>query len=434
MKTTLLIALCIFYSLNTQAQFFKKLKDKISQKVENVVDQKIDQVLTGSSSKETTTANNTASNANGTCTIEHNNSIGNINIHNFGNVKIMASNHQLKINGSWFTHDVDIADGIFITIIDPGFTTENLATLNSKSYTLYKSEDDIPSKGAVMSIAYDPNKTNSTPSKYYQNYYLINGSLTIKNLSDTSIEISFSGTPLDSYHTIQNLASNISGTLLANNTTTIYDFEKNQQKEKEVTEYDTSSINLEDYGISQPKSVNKTYIFDHKITYNYDDGNNHQEFYLLQNQKENYFATSVLSDEGSAVFIQDDELSVGLIEANGQKMQIPSQQNINNKIEQSFGELNSSSAIQKTGKTKTILGYKAHQYTFTNNEGSTKIWASEEVLLKNVMLNNPAIKGFVLEITFKQKGDTFTSKITKIEKEKTAFDTNEYKNLLNMGY
>ena len=433
MKSTLLIALFFIYSVNTQGQFFKKLKDKISQKVENVVDQKIDKVLTGTS-EETGNTKSTVVNANGTCTIEHNNSIGSININEFGNVKTIASNHQLKINGSWFTHDVDIADGIFITIIDPNFTSENVAMLNSKSYTLYKSEDDITSKGAVMSIAYDPNKTNSTPSKDYQNYYLINGSLTIKNISDTSIEISFNGTPLDTYHTIQNLASNISGSLLVNNTTTTYDFEKNQQKEKEVTEYDTSSINLEDYGISQTKSVSKTYAFDHKITYDYDDGNNHQKFYLLQNQEQNYYATSILSDEGNAVFIQDGDVSVGLIEANGQKMQVPSQQSVNDKIEQSFGDLNSSSAIQKTGKTKNILGYKAYQYNFTNNEGSTEIWASEEVNLKNVMLNTPAIKGFILEITFKQKGDTFTSKITKIEKESTSFDTNEYKNLLNMGY
>ncbi|MDO6803675.1 hypothetical protein Q4595_14570 [Wenyingzhuangia sp. 1_MG-2023] len=434
MKTKLLIALFCVFSVNTQAQFFKKLKDKISQKVDNVVDQKIDKILTDTS-KETVTPQNTTTNANGVCTIKHNNSIGNINLNNFRNVKTTASNHQLKINGSWLTHDVDIADGIYITVHDPDFISENVTTLNSKTYTLYKSEDVIPSKGAVISIAYDPNKTNSTPSKNYQNYYLTNGTLTLKNITDTNVEITFKGTPLDPYHSIQNLASSVSGNLSVNNTTTTYNFEQ-QQEEHNDNGYNNSSANIKNYDLTKAKSVEKTYVFDNTITYNYSDGNNNYQYLLLQNQQENYFATSMDSHEGNVVYIQDGDKGVSLIEANGEKMQIPSQHNINDKIEHSFGTIGNNNSFKKTGKTKTILGYKAHQYSVKDDQGNiTEIWASDEVNLKNIMIgNNPIIKGFIMEITYKQNDDVLTSKITKISKETTIFNTIEYKNLLNISY
>jgi hypothetical protein len=101
---------------------------------------------------------------------------------------------------------------------------------------------------------------------------------------------------------------------------------------------------------------------------------------------------------------------------------------------------NSKFEYQKTGNTKTILGYLCEEYsvnhTIDNQNSSSSFWVANSFSLKNktvpflgMYANNPHIKGFVLEFNTKTQNQNTTARVTKIEDKTTKINTNEYKSI-----
>lgn len=94
--------------------------------------------------------------------------------------------------------------------------------------------------------------------------------------------------------------------------------------------------------------------------------------------------------------------------------------------------------LQKTGNTKTILGYLCYEYQYKNDGGTISTWiTTQNFPIKATyapllgMTNKTNIEGFVLELDSTSKnGEKATIKVVKIEKDKTVIiNTSEYKSM-----
>ena len=94
--------------------------------------------------------------------------------------------------------------------------------------------------------------------------------------------------------------------------------------------------------------------------------------------------------------------------------------------------------LQKTGNTKTILGYLCYEYQYKNDVGTVSTWiTTQNFPIKATyapmlaMTNKTNIDGFVLELDSTSKnGERATVKVVKIEKDKTVIiNTSEYKSM-----
>lgn len=94
--------------------------------------------------------------------------------------------------------------------------------------------------------------------------------------------------------------------------------------------------------------------------------------------------------------------------------------------------------LQKTGNTKTILGYLCYEYQYKNDGGIASAWVTTQNFpIKATyapmlgMTNKTNIEGFVLELDYKaNNGESATVKVIKIDKDKTVFiNTSEYKSM-----
>lgn len=92
--------------------------------------------------------------------------------------------------------------------------------------------------------------------------------------------------------------------------------------------------------------------------------------------------------------------------------------------------------LQKTGNTKTILGYLCYEYQYKNDGGIASAWITNQnfPIKANYapmlgMTNKTNIDGFVLELDYKSKnGERATVKVVNIDKDKTiVINASEYK-------
>ncbi|WP_339660639.1 DUF4412 domain-containing protein [uncultured Polaribacter sp.] len=95
-----------------------------------------------------------------------------------------------------------------------------------------------------------------------------------------------------------------------------------------------------------------------------------------------------------------------------------------------------SEELQKTGATKSILGYSCYEYKYVNEGGYVKVWATKDFPSKNKnismlgMRENSIIEGFVLELETKSGNEIAKMKAVKFNKNKAVtINTNEYKSM-----
>ncbi|MDB4297585.1 hypothetical protein N9901_02395 [Flavobacteriaceae bacterium] len=423
MKLLLSTLTVLMFSINTQAQFLNKLKSRIAKEITKEVLQK-ENKSTPPQEIETSSLLKTS----GTAQINHNNKLGQLTISKISKSKTHLTNGKIEFSANWNTHDVDIADGVFITIIDKDLITNSLSSFPETTYTLYANDDDVNDKGAVMSIAYDPNKTLRSPSKDYQNYYLTNGNVTIKQLDGNKFSATFKGTPLDKYNSIKNLAKFVDGTLNISNVTV----SKNFMKVKENNSNNTSNEYLD--GIKEQMNtpqIEGVYNFDKEVICEIKNGRERTILNLLQTTNNSYYAIAMNTDEGTMVMIFDGDTSLNLLETNGQKIQMPSamNQSFQNPLDQT-AEITSN--LQKTGKQKNILGYVAHQYLMKNKDSEIELWATPELNMDSFIKTPNKDIGFVLQSTYKTNGQLVSYKVQKLNNKQQSFNSKEYRSMMSM--
>lgn len=429
LKTILCLLLIIGVSTSSDAQLFKKLKRKIDRKLERKVDEKIDEEIDeafeGEKEKEVKTA--------GSVILRHDNSYGAITIEEITNPVVERNDKGYWVNTSWRTHEVDIFDGLSLQIN----TDKNIRHDENESGERLVFR--IPEE-ASLSIGYDPELPYYSQSKddfrrgvsdAYQNFDFLKGEVVIDVLDANNIQISFSGkgklrkvtrSPKDNTTKETFYITSLVGAVDAvqprfrNNLTGT-----EEEGEEAVTSWDDMVPEETNTNATEPGVYNFTFQTDVLVTVP-EENQSFKLSYLL-NPNANYSAIKAnLSDydastEGTSLIVVDGDDSHIFVETSGMKIRMSQNmmqgQQAANPSEQMANY--DYTRIQKTGKTKSILGATCHEYTMHDEEVQMVLWIAPEIKLPNWFIQNPAyIDGHIMEYTVTSKEGTMNSKVTAI--------------------
>jgi hypothetical protein len=448
--TILSIAVVLFGLQTSNAQFLKKLKDKVNKKIdkveqrienkiENKVDEKIDKALDGTidgifeesnttpdysgSSDDSSKAETSANTGNsGTINFDHGQKYGNVEINTLSNLRIERTNDGYNFYANWSSHEVDIFDGYKLEIE----TAENLKLGETYTFNI--------SKNASLSLGYDPmlpaGKGGRGVTDEYQNYDLDSGLVKVKINEDKSFEIDFSGQAQfvkrtrdannevsESYYT-----SSVMGNVEGENARFIDN--KTISKSAEESNPVASILNRSSSGNSaQAKS---SYVFTHETVIEMTSSESKDKYkmsYLL-NPNESYMGMKADMSEysqgemgGESVIVMDGNDTFIFVDTPGMKMQMSSSAMANqqtNPAEQM--ENYDYTNLSKTSNTKTILGYSCEEYVMSDNEVSVEFWVAPDLEIGNWFIpNNDILNGHILEYSVNSSDGTMTIKTLDIK-------------------
>lgn len=458
--TTFLILLICFIT-PTNAQFWKKLKNKVQQKVENKIeneaDKTVDSLLNG---KKKTKKKEVALPVNknkdyGDFSISHSTKFGSVTIDELGRTKISKEGNKFQLNGSWWSHSADIHDG-YVLILKNGISIEEI---NKKGKFLIPSE-------ATLKLSYDPSLPNKVKSKdnftkavtkNYQTYSLTKGAVTINIQKDKKVDFSFNGEGELVTSVIENNDGSYTKTkgtsmVLGNFSTIEPEFlvtkiineKKNVTTNTSITKTDKSYINKK---LSPTINIPKAFSFNKSIEVEITDNRNekYEMEFLLGNYPDIYgmsVAAKEMQGQGSVTMVMTPKSSTAFMNVAGMKMKKSTS------LEQMGNQYNMSDKLpdgkdfeyKKTGKTKSILGYNCEEYrvdyNYTNSKGSASFWVTKEFPIQNIempllgmKLNNPYLQGFVLELNSNHQGQSWTIKVVKVSNKNVTINTSEYKKM-----
>lgn len=151
-----------------------------------------------------------------------------------------------------------------------------------------------------------------------------------------------------------------------------------------------------------------SYSFDHKISYELLDVSGEKTNFTSW-LSSNESAYMIDASNGTELMIMDDERKVfiNIDENEKQAMAMSSQmmESMGGNIKEDSS--NEGIALKKTGKTKTILGYKSSEYKVeSSNQGTVLLWISNEVEI-NTPSNMPILSSFFAGKTFDGKAEGF---------------------------
>ena len=428
------IILAVFFLCqNTNAQMFKRIKDKLSNKVEQKIEQTVDKTLDNvgtkkeKSKKETTDINPNATS--GSVVITHSNTYGALNIPEISKIKAERNNDTYNFSGSWWSHEADIHDGFYLSIK----TSDDLRHDTNKDENV-KRTFKIPEE-ATLKLSYDPllpyyeksdDSYKQAVTDNYQTYNVSKGEVTIDVLSEAAIQISFNGNV--SLRKVERLKNNsdeysesyyeatvkggIDGdTPLFINNTSI------KVKESSTKRDDNYSSNQTPISTVEPGTYQFTFETKVKITTT-DQKETYNMSYLL-NPNESYLAIKTnLSDysegemAGESIIVMDEGNSHIFVETAGMKMQMSTGQMGGKQMSNPTDQMANYdySNITKTGKTKSILGATCYEYTLSDANVKMNFWVAPSINLPNWFIQNKEVlNGHIVEYTIVSKDGTMKS-------------------------
>ncbi|WP_179009112.1 DUF4412 domain-containing protein [Winogradskyella forsetii] len=428
-----IILLVVCFSQNSEAQLLKRLKNKISNKVETKIEQAADKAIDSLGTKKTKNENTktkvNSKATSGSVVITHSNTYGSVNIPEVKKIKAERANDTYNFSASWWTHDADIHDGFYLSIK----TQHDLRHDTNKAKNV-KRTFKIPEE-ATLKLSYDPSlpyykKSDDdfkrAVSDNYQTYDVSKGEVTIDVLSEETIQISFNGRV--SLRKVQRPKTNSDDYSESFYEATIkggIDGESPQfTNNTSIKVAESTTKSDENYTINQlPNNTAKpgTYLFTYetkvKVTTSEQD-RSYKMSYLL-NPNENYMGIMVdmneYSDEemaGESIIVIDEGNSHIFVDAQGMKMQMSQNmmggQQMQNPTDQMMNY--DYTKLNKTGKTKTILGAICYEYTMSDNSVKMNFWVAPDVNLPNWFIqNNDLLKGHIMEYTIESKDGIMTS-------------------------
>lgn len=455
----LILTICCANTSN--AQFWKKLKQKVQQKIENKVeketDKKIDNLLDGKKKKKKKEEVKTASKNKdyGDFSISHNTKFGSVTIDELGKTKISKEGNKFQLSGSWWSHDADVHDG-YVLILKNGISLEEI---NKKGKFLIPSE-------ATLQLSYDPSLPNKATSndgfkravtKEYQTYSITKGQVTINIQKDQKVDFSFNGEAELVTSVVENQDGNYTKTkvnsmVIGNLTTTDPEYlvtktikeNKKTQNNTSITENDKNFLKNK---LSPTVNIPSTFSFNKAIKVEITDerGDKYPIEFLLGNYPDIWgmsVAPKEMQGQGTMLMVMTPKASIGFMDVAGMKMKKATS------LEQMGGQYNMDDKIpdgadfeyKKTGNTKTILGYTCQEYKvdydYTNSKGSVSFWVTKEFPIQNIempllgmKLNNPYLQGFVLELNSTHQGQNWVIQVTKVSDKSININTSAYKKM-----
>jgi len=436
------LGLILFGLQSSNAQFLKKLKDKVNKKVdqverrienkvENKIDQKINKTLDGTidglfeqnnntpgySDNKNKSENNRSEKRSykGSINLDHGQNYGTVQIETLDNLKIIRSNDGYTFSGNWFSHEVDVYDGYNLDIT----TNENLEL--GKTYTFNISNN------ANLRLGYDPElpavKNQGTTerargiSDEYQNLELSSGLVKVKINTDKSIEIDFSGqaeftkrtrTADDQVQESKYTAS-VMGTIQGSDPQFIDN--KTITKESNSTSNTSSATaSLPDNNSSGNSAQAKdAYVFTYEtvVEMSVPDQNRKNKLSYLLNPNAKYMGMKADMSEysggemgGESLIVMDGDDTFVFVNTSGMKIQMSSSAMGNQQHQMPTDQMENYdySNLNKTGNTKTILGYTCYEYVMSDNQNSIQMWVAPDLVVPNwFMQNQDVIQGHILE-------------------------------------
>ena len=455
---TSLLILSICFATPTNAQFWKKLKNKVKQKVENKIeketDKKIDSLLKGKKKIKKKDKNLTNINNNlksyGSATISHSVLYGTTNITSLTKSKVNKQGSKVKIIGYWDTFGVDVHDGYIIILND-------ISDINSLKNKTFK----IPEE-ASLRLDYDAlvkGKYNFDQKERagQQEVNFSSGTVTVTFNIDKDINVSFTGVANINNHKTKvddlGIGGNTQATLSGNISTTSPEFsitkefkkqEKQQNQNTELTESDKKYIKEK---LSPTVNIPSKFSFNKAIRVEITDerGDKYPIEFLLGNYPDIWgmsVSPKEMQGQGSMLMVMTPKSSIGFMDVAGMKMkkatsldQMGGQYDMDDKIPDG-----SDFEYKKTGNTKIILGYTCQEYKvdydYTNSKGSVSFWVSKDFPIQNIELpmlgmkmNNPYLDGFILELNSTHQGKNTIIKVTDVVDKNVTINSNEYKKM-----
>ncbi|MGC6431971.1 MAG: hypothetical protein ACON5F_13075 [Jejuia sp.] len=435
---SMVIIIMLIISSNAEAQFLKKLKDKVNRKIEQKVDQTVDQTLddlTTKTPKEETERgvkiedNTTVNSASGSAIIKHSAKYGSYSIKEFGKANLNRSNDEVRIYGSWVTHAADIYDG-YILVVPKG----NALLFDKNGPKQKQIKLRIPDE-ASLKLSYDPIWTPESGNgqglytavtEDYQSFNLESGEVVIDVLSETNIQLSFSGNAqlvtltknpdknseneyLESY-----TSSSVDGAIDVSPVTFIDSRTVTKTKKSNTATPKLSDISS---NASTPGVYNFTFETQVKLT-NLKENESYNMSYLF-NPNTEYFAMKAdmaeYSDaemDGESLIVMDGSDVHIFVETQGMKMRM-SQGMMGGKQMQNPSEEMANydyTNLQKTGKTKTILGATCYEHVMSDNNVKINLWVAPSVNLPNWFIQNTTVlDGHIMEYTLTSKDGSMKS-------------------------
>ncbi|MEM6684495.1 MAG: hypothetical protein AAF617_01770 [Bacteroidota bacterium] len=460
----LFLIICLVSFQDADAQLFKRLKKRAKEKAKNLenkvlnkVDEEVDKTIDGAiegrgnpnQGKPTPpkTAAATAKKDFGDITINHTQKYGSVAITETSQVKVNKTDSGYTISGNWWSHQADIYDGFNITIK----TDQDLKDPNAT-----KRMFSIPDE-ATFQLGYDPqlpyNKKSEDNFKRavtddYQNYDLTNGLITINMLSDTKVQITFSGAA--TFRTVIRQANSddfsesfyeasITGQLDSNSPKFISEETVTQTNTTQNTSNTGSGYSITPTSGTAPAPGIYQFSYETVTEISVPGEKKAYKMSYLLNPNTKYIGMKVdvseysdgemngesiiVMDEGNAhVFVETAgmkmRMSNGMM---GQKMQNPTEQMANYDY----------TKLQKTGNTKTILGATCHEYMMADKDIKINFWVAPDIKLSNWFIQNTGvIDGYIMEYAVESKDGKMTSKTLAIKENiSKTINPKEYKKM-----
>ena len=444
----LLLFLVVFVESN--AQFLKKLQDKVNSKIDQKVNQKVDEAFDKDYTKKSKSSKSTESdlpekenknNATGKVSIKQSNG-KTLEIGKFGKVKITREGSEIWIGGSWFTQSADIYDGFSIKLSHQNFSnSSDISDFPTGSYTVYKDENQVNGKSYAcwMNMGYDPEKTKSTPSKNYQNFLLKNGTVVIKSISEEGVSFSFSGATYAPEGAINNPIASVSGNASFQNI--IVKEPKVSTKSSNSNGSNSSSYSMPNFGGDKSIEIRDEYVFSiqvvHKATSISKEGKSYKQKYTyLYNLDKPYSGMKISMDdqdvEGNTYVVMEEGKSITFVNTSSMKMcTVSENKGLNQKIE--TPKMENLDRLKKTGNTKTIIGHQCEEYTIDDESGNEYVfWIAPSLDIPNLgeqfTSQESPIEGHILEYDIKTDDGSINMKAVSIDRnKKLTIKSSDYK-------
>lgn len=455
----LILSLC--FANTSNAQFWKKLKNKVKQKVENKIeketDKTVDSLLDGKKKKKKKEAIIPVNKNKdyGDFSVSHTTKFGSVTIDELGRTKISKEGNKFKLSGSWWSHSADIHDG-YVLILKNGISIEEI---NKKGKFL------IPTEATLM-LSYDPSLPNKAKpkngfvravTKDYQTYSLTKGAVTINIQKNEKVDFSFNGEAELVTSVVENndgsyTKTKSSSMVLGNFSTIKPEFlvtkiineKKENTNNTSITENDKNFLKKK---LSPTVNIPNSFSFNKSIEVEITDnrGEKYPMEFLLGNYPDIYgmsVASKEMQGQGKVIMVMTPKSSTAFMDVAGMKMkrstsleQMGNQYNMNDKLPDG-----ADFEYKKTGNTKSILGYNCEEYkvdyNYTNVKGSASFWVTKEFPIQNIempllgmKLNNPYLQGFVLELNSKHDGQNWVIQVKKVSDKNVSINTSEYKKM-----